>query len=340
MREELLPGSVVRTSDFVGFRGFRVVIIEHPKNCSFGPGNKGLSGYLFAFRPGTERGRSIVRFRENPELETRMTRMSAIIPPEKPFEATCSDAGGKVATFHIDPRFLADVIRRAGILTSKLQRVPPPGFVINQRVDYLCSLLIQETENGAQLGSLYFENLTVALVVAVFSQTDTRWPDVGNLHVQNEGVQKALAYIQANFRSKLKRTEIAAAAHLSENHFSSIFGRLVGLTPQEYVLRCRLRFAEKLLCLRGATSSIAEVAAEAGLRIRPISPDIFAAFLEDPPKNIVVSTFRQKERTGVLAGIGREGLNQRSTKVPNPGQGEAWASFSSFTGAARLRYRG
>jgi AraC family transcriptional regulator len=284
MREELLPGSVVRTSDFVGLRGFRVVIIEHPKNGSFGPGNKGLSGYLFAFRPGTERGRTIVRFRENPELETRMTRMSAIIPPEKPFEATYSDAGGKVATFQIDPRFLADVIRRAGILTSKLQRVPPPGFVINQKVDYLCSLLIQETENGGRLGPLYFENLAVALIVAVFSQTDTRWPDVGNLHVQNEGVQKALAYIQANFRSKLKRAEIAAAAHLSENHFSSLFGRLVGLTPQEYILHCRLRFAEKLLRLRGPTSSIAEVAAEAGFADQAHFTRHFRRFFGRPPQ--------------------------------------------------------
>ena len=53
-----------------------------------------------------------------------MTRLSALIPPEMPFEASYSEADGKVLRFEIHPGFLADVIRRAGISPSKLQGVP------------------------------------------------------------------------------------------------------------------------------------------------------------------------------------------------------------------------
>ena len=113
---------------------------------------------------------------------------------------------------------------------------------------------MQETENGAHLGSLYFESLATAVVIAVVSQTDSRLPDAGNIYVQNRRVQQALSYIQLHFRSKLTLPEIAAAAHLSTFHFSRLFSRFVGLPPHEYVLRCRLRFAEKLLCLRGIES--------------------------------------------------------------------------------------
>jgi AraC family transcriptional regulator len=264
MRQELNPDAIVRTSDFTGFEGLRVVIQEFPKNGGFGSGRKGVPYFIFGYRPGEERGRTLVRFQENPKLETRMTRLSAIIPAETPFEATYSDADGKVLGFEVYPRFLADVIKRAGISPGKLQRVPPPGFVINQRVDYLCSLLMQETESGGKHGPLYFESLATALVIAVVSQTDSRLQAAGNISVQNERVQRALSYIESNLRSKLRLPEIAAEAHLSVSHFSRLFGRVVGLAPHEYILSCRLRFAEKLLCLRGIECSMADIAAESG----------------------------------------------------------------------------
>jgi AraC family transcriptional regulator len=131
-------------------------------------------------------------------------------------------------------------------------------------VDYLCFLLAQQTNNGAKLGKLYFERLATALVIAIVSQTDSRMAEAGNIYVQNERVQQALAYIESNIRSKLTLPEIAAAAQLSVSHFSRLFSRLVGLAPHEYILSCRLRAAEKLLCLRGRESSVAEIAAESG----------------------------------------------------------------------------
>jgi transcriptional regulator GlxA family with amidase domain len=140
----------------------------------------------------------------------------------------------------------------------------PPQFLINQRVDQLCWLLMRETERQAPLAPLYFEGLATALVIAVLSQTDVRLPEAGNLYVQNERIQKALAYIETHFRTKLTRSQMAAAAHLSDFHFSRLFSRLVGLSPEAYLLECRLRYAQKLLTLHGPGCSIGEVAAEAG----------------------------------------------------------------------------
>jgi AraC family transcriptional regulator len=264
MRQELDPSHIVQTSDFNGFAGLRVVIRQKPKDGSYGSGSRGTSFFWIGYRPGEERGRTVFRFRAEPTREIRMTHVSAVVPPEQPFEVNYADAAGKVVTFEIQPRFLADVVRRAGIVPAKLERVPPARFLINQRVDQVCSLLMRETERQAPLASLYFEGLATALVIAVVSQTDVRLPDAGNLYVQNERIQKALAYIEANFRSKLTRAQMAAAAHLSDFHFSRLFRRLVGLSPEAYLLDCRLRYAQKQLVLHGPGSLIAEVAAEAG----------------------------------------------------------------------------
>ena len=264
MRQEIEPSTIVRTSDFTGFLGLRVIIREKPKEGSYSSGNRGSAYFLIGYRPGPERGRTTFQFRGKTLGEIRMTRVSAVIPPEQPFEVNYSGAEGRIATFEIEPRFLTEVARRAALSPIKLTQLPPARFLINQRVDYLCSLLMRETERGESIAPFYFESLGAALVIAVLSQTDARHPNPGNLYVQNERIQKAIAFIEANFRSKLTRAQIAAAAHLSENHFSALFRSLVGVTAHEYILQCRLRFAENLLVLHGQPCPISDVAAEAG----------------------------------------------------------------------------
>ena len=82
-----------------------------------------------------------------------MKRVSAATPPERPFEATYADAQGKRASFQIESRFLADVVRRAGLVPVKLEQAPRGRFLMDLRVDQLCSLLMRETERRARLAS-------------------------------------------------------------------------------------------------------------------------------------------------------------------------------------------
>jgi len=51
MRQELNPDAIVRTSDFTGFEGLRVVIQEFPKNGGFGSGRKGVPYLSSAIGP-------------------------------------------------------------------------------------------------------------------------------------------------------------------------------------------------------------------------------------------------------------------------------------------------
>jgi AraC-like DNA-binding protein len=235
MRQELNESPIVHTSGFTGFAGLRVVIRKGLNNGHFGTGQKG-----------------------------RPPRLSAVFPPGKPFEISYSDANGEVAFFEIKPRFVDGVVRRAGIIPIRLEGVAPATFLITAKVDHLCSLLVHEAKRGARLCPLYFESLATALVIAVVSQTDSLPPDAGTLCVRNQQIQKAISYIEANFGSKLSLRQIAAASHMSMFHFSRLFSRIVGVSPYQYLLQYRLRFAQKLLSLRGAQRSIADIAIESG----------------------------------------------------------------------------
>lgn len=247
MHYEIDPGTIRRTSDFAGIPGFRVVIRQKPPCGSFGTGSQGARHFEIAYRPGVERGRTVFCFRKQPVTEIQMTKVSAILPPDEPFEANYVDAAGKIATFEIHPAYFASTIESAGILPVNLRQVPPARFITNRRVDSLCSLLMQETEEGKPLGRPYFESLAKALIIAVASQTDVRLPDAGNLYVQQERIQRSVSYLEANFHSKLTIQDLARIANLSPFHFTRLFTRLVGLSPHEYILNYRLRYAVRLL---------------------------------------------------------------------------------------------
>jgi AraC family transcriptional regulator len=122
---------------------------------------------------------------------------------------------------------------------------------------------MHETEAGRPLGRPYFEALAKALIIAVVSQTDVRLPDAGNLYVQHERIQRSVSYLEANFHSKLTIQDLARIANLSPFHFTRLFTRLVGLSPHEYVLNYRLRFAVRLLRAH-LEYSISEIALASG----------------------------------------------------------------------------
>jgi AraC family transcriptional regulator len=57
---------------------------------------------------------------------------------------------------------------------------------------------------------------------------------------------------------------MARAAGLCVSHFSKLFTQCIGLSPHQYLVRCRLQRAKKLLLTLEEGLSIAEVAGETG----------------------------------------------------------------------------
>jgi AraC family transcriptional regulator len=88
--------------------------------------------------------------------------------------------------------------------------------------------------------------------------------DSGHVGSQPCRIRRAVALMEANFAAKLSRKEMARAAGLSVSHFSKLFTQCIGLSPHQYLVRCRLRHAKKLLLTLEEGLSIVDVAAEAG----------------------------------------------------------------------------
>ena len=89
-------------------------------------------------------------------------------------------------------------------------------------------------------------------------------PDSGRVGSEPCRIRRAVALMEANFAAKLGREEMARAAGLSVSYFSKLFTQCIGLSPHQYLVRCRLRHAKKLLATLEENLSIVDVAAEAG----------------------------------------------------------------------------
>lgn len=123
-------------------------------------------------------------------------------------------------------------------------------------------------------GKLYGESLSLALAAHVAGHYSA-----GSIErMRRDGLSppvltRVLDYIRANLGRDLTITELAAVANMSPHHFSLRFKRAVGVAPHQWVVRARVREAERLL--RARSMSVAEVALALGFASQTHFTDVF-----------------------------------------------------------------
>ncbi len=129
-----------------------------------------------------------------------------------------------------------------------------PSAENSNQINLICNRLVEISQNGdmendtfskLQCYKLFFELL--ALISS--SASNTTLPSKYSLP---EEVSMVLDYLQENFTSPVKITDLAALAHVSVNTLERRFSETLLVTPNEYLRRKRLAYAKELL--RGGTS--------------------------------------------------------------------------------------
>jgi len=101
-------------------------------------------------------------------------------------------------------------------------------------------------------------------------------------------VKRALAYLHQNYTRPLSRWEIAKAIDVSEDYFSRVFHRELGLSPWDYLNRYRVCQAQELL--RRTSDPIQTIARQVGFKDQAYFSRVFrnltgvspTAFREQP----------------------------------------------------------
>ena len=219
----------------------------------------------FRYRPRTEKGNTWVTV---PELGLNRHHISRnhvlVTPPSLPIFGEWERAGGLVVNFSFAQRFFEALAGQMGVSDLLSKQPWHHFFVIDQRIEALCRLLMEETEDQCLCGPLYFEPLARALAVSVLDTVRDQHRQQLRAAAVPPGIRRAIQRLEANFAENLSLAQLTAEAQMSRSHFALAFRQLTGSTPHRYLLLVRLNHARKLMAQLRPALSLAEIAIASG----------------------------------------------------------------------------
>ena len=138
-------------------------------------------------------------------------------------------------------------------------------------------------------------------------------------------LRRAVRFVNDNLDSKLKWDEIASVIGLDPFTFGRGFKLSTGMTPHQYIIRCRLRRAMKLLAREEFT--LADIALEVGCSCQSHLTTLFRKHLGTTPGAFRLSAREGPRRPAQISSVS-------SRNVPN--QGAMRGQRSDFA-AARIQ---
>ncbi|MBD1836435.1 helix-turn-helix transcriptional regulator [Cyanobacteria bacterium FACHB-472] len=159
-----------------------------------------------------------------------------------------------------------------------------PGQIPKTHWGLSTAIAIQEFFNNGQVGgAFYLESVATAVLGQIIYRRSNlsgfkRPPEF----LEPKLLKTSLEYIQAHLSQELNLSNIAATVGFSPYHFARAFKATTGLSPYQYVLRCRLKYAQKLL--HDPTRRLAEVAVEVGFGNQSHMTTVFRRMLQTTPR--------------------------------------------------------
>jgi transcriptional regulator GlxA family with amidase domain len=138
-------------------------------------------------------------------------------------------------------------------------------------------------------------------------------------------LRRAIRFVNDNLDSKLKWNEIASVVGLDPFTFGRGFKLSTGMTPHQYIIRCRLRRAMKLLAREEFT--LADIALEVGCSCQSHLTTLFRKHVGTTP-----GAFRLSAREGQRRPAQISSVSSHNT----PNQGAMRGQRSGFA-AARIQ---
>jgi AraC family transcriptional regulator len=148
---------------------------------------------------------------------------------------------------------------RGGTTIDFEMRHPIRDLLVSQIV----STIAQEMQGGF-LDRLLVDALNIALATRIVRQSvdsSKITPESSN-GLSRERLQRVHDYIEAHLDDPLALADLAGVACLSPYHFSRSFKQAVGVGPQHYVMRQRIKRAKTLI--RRSNQPLAQIAQEVG----------------------------------------------------------------------------
>jgi AraC family transcriptional regulator len=169
-----------------------------------------------------------------------------IIPATTWHRSTWDMAGGAIV-LGLEPkeftRTIDEIIER-----DRIELIPhfaTPDPLVHQ----IGLALKRALENSGSNSRLYAETMTTALMVHLLQYYSAQQLTIPTYTggLSKLKLQQVVDYIHAHLDRDLSLKELAAVVQMSAHYFSQLFKQSTGITPHQYVIRCRIERAKELL---------------------------------------------------------------------------------------------
>ncbi len=151
------------------------------------------------------------------------------------------------------------------LLKTRVRRMPA--------VKQAFSRVVREYGREDPLHRFRMKSAVLSFLAALWENVT---PGATGFHAHSSAVAKCLEKIHVDYPDRnLRLDELAAAAHLSVDHFGRLFRRELGVSPVKYLTQYRIARARELL--QRGDLSVKEIASEVGFRDPLHFSRVFAA---------------------------------------------------------------
>ena len=160
-----------------------------------------------------------------------------------------------------------------------------PHFATQDPLIFQIGLALKRVlENSAGANRLYAETMTNALMVHLLQHYTAKQPQLPTYTggLSKFKLQQVINYIDAYLEHDLSLSQLAEVVQMSSHYFCQLFKQSTGLSPHQYVIRCRIERAKNLLLKQQQT--IAEVARSVGFTDQSHFHRHFKRFVGVTPK--------------------------------------------------------
>ncbi|MBK9708232.1 MAG: helix-turn-helix transcriptional regulator [Acidobacteria bacterium] len=177
--------------------------------------------------------------------------------PNQPFDPTSAIKGArrdlKIFLLRIDPALLIETAARLKMYRtgSHLSFREAGRPVRDSRLTAVCESIALEIENPdagwREVISSQVRQMAVYLLRSHINVERSDLIELSRVGMVDRRLRLAIEFMHDNCHRELSLAEIAAAAYLSEFHFSRLFKKITGTTPSSYLAALRIERARRLL---------------------------------------------------------------------------------------------
>jgi AraC family transcriptional regulator len=183
----------------------------------------------------------------------------------------------------LDPQYLGHVAEES-VNTDRVELLPiffQPDPVIHQ----IAWLLKREVQSDVPNSQIYVDGLATALSVHLLRRYCTVEQILKHYEdgLSKRKLDQVIDYIQAHLTEDISLDDIAAQVGMSRYYFCQLFKRSTGMSPYQYVIKCRIDRAKELLLFR-QDCSIADVAFQVGFASQSQFTKHFKKWVGTTPK--------------------------------------------------------